>query len=103
MSDSRPVNDFVAYVLMAVGGLITLLCGGCTAFYLWTAIGLALDRTSSGQGSALGAATVGIFALIVGVLPTLCGAALFVSGVAMWRRGDNPRRRDVAAPVSSDE
>ncbi len=77
MSANKAVRRFFAYVMMAVGGLITLLCGGCTAFYLWFA------TTSAGSTDEYGPSMnqfVGLAALIVGGLPTAIGMALFVAG-----------------------
>ena len=54
---------------MALGGMITLLCGGCT---------LAFGR-SSAELSQMG--------YVFGGVPTLIGVAMFLNGFMRYRRG----------------
>ena len=88
MSETDVVRRFFAYVLMAVGGLITVLCGGCTLCVLgldaWNAI-LALSKSPAHFiGSyALGALSVRLISLVVGGLPAAIGVALFFTGRRM--------------------
>jgi len=71
MSDNKAVRRFFGYVLMAVGGLIALLCGGCTLVFLASGIGqLALTAIVTA-------------ALVVGGIPTAVGVVLFALGRRM--------------------
>ncbi len=90
MSDNNADQRFFAQVLMAVGGLITVLCGGCTVFWLGSAIWSALlpviqnahqSPADSYNASYSGIAAVG--ALVIGGLPTAIGVVLFVLGRRM--------------------
>lgn len=81
---SPGVRTFVTYALIAVGGLITALCGSCTGVFL--IMGLASnDPQSYGQAMA-------VMALIIGGLPTLVGVLLLWLGL---RRRKRARARDV--------
>jgi hypothetical protein len=80
MTDNRPVRRFFAYVLMVVGGLITVLCGGCTALALLGA--LQLNSTPHASYEAWGP-PLGVAALIIGGLPTAIGIVMFVIGRRM--------------------
>jgi hypothetical protein len=74
MSDNNAVQRFFGHVLMAVGGLIALLCGGCTVVFL----GMAAQT-----GNVATFATLGTAALVIGGLPTAVGVGLFVLGRGM--------------------
>ncbi len=91
MNASNAVRRFVAHLLMAVGGLIAVLCGGCTVVVLWTMVGggllavvanghASLQNVSNAFGQAF---ILGAIAIIIGSLPTLIGVALFVVGRGM--------------------
>ncbi len=87
MSNNNAIQRFFGYVLMAVGGLITVLCGGCTIIWfggvLWNAVlsGIHGDGDLSGYVRGLGALVV--ITMVVGGLPTAIGMALFVAGRRM--------------------
>jgi len=99
MSDDNAGQRFFADALMAVGALITVLCGGCTVFFLGAAIWTVVlsvvhhgpqspaERYNAGFGPV-----IGISAIIVGGLPTAVGVALFLSGRRMKRRAIAPPR-----------
>jgi hypothetical protein len=91
MSDNKSVQRFFGYVLMAVGGLITMLCGGCTALVLFAAIQLYFTPHASYEtwGPPLGVA-----ALIVGGIPTAVGIVLFVLGRRMAKAAGWPTMSD---------
>jgi hypothetical protein len=84
MSDNKTIRLFFAYILMAVGGLMTLLSGGCTVvwlgFLVWNIIGGIINGSvfNSVQVNAIGAA-FGL-TLIVGGLPLAIGVALIACG-----------------------
>jgi hypothetical protein len=87
MSDNKAVQRFFANALMAVGGLIALLCGGCTTIVLaFTVANVA----------------IGMIVLVVGGLPTAIGVGLFVIGRRMELQADASRPRD-PPPLSLDE
>jgi hypothetical protein len=77
MNASNAVRRFFAYILMAVGGLITVLCGGCMALFLVVAIAQGVNSGFSAFSS------MGSAALIIGGLPTAVGVVLFVIGRRM--------------------
>jgi membrane protein implicated in regulation of membrane protease activity len=89
---------FLANLLMAVGGLIALLCGGCTVFFLGAAIVALFPGGASDNAST--PLVPGITAILVGGLPTVLGVALFLWGRRMKRRVDARSRRNLgdAAP-----
>lgn len=74
----RPVVQFLAWLLMAVGVLIALTTGGCTLYVL---AGLAANG-SGGYGST---AEWVLLSLFVGGLPCLVGIALFFGGRRLSR------------------
>ena len=82
------VGSHTGPLLMAVGGMIILLCGGCTVFFLGGAIwGLVAPLIHGGpltpgeRNDAMLAPAVGVVAIIVGGLPTALGTVLFFG----WR------------------
>jgi hypothetical protein len=79
MSDK--VTRFVAGALVAVGGMMVLLCGGCGAIFLVMFVVGGL--TSSNKEDLWMAA----FPLVLGGLPALVGLGLFVGGRSLARRG----------------
>ena len=98
MSDGSAVRRFFAGLLMAVGGLIAVLCGGCTVFFLGTAILTSLrGGESSNASDALG---LGISAILFGGMPTVVGVALFLWGRRMKRQVDAQSRRNIDNIVS---
>jgi len=107
MSDKNAGQRFFADALMAVGALITVLCGGCTVFFLGTAIWAILPSvvhhgplSPAERHNASSGPVFGIGATIVGGLPTAIGVALFISGRRMKRRATAPPRRDLDGPFS---
>ena len=68
-AQNRQPSGDRGYFLMALGGMITLLCGGCT---------LAFVR-SSAELSQMG--------YVFGGVPTLIGVAMFLNGFMRYRRG----------------
>ncbi len=76
----RPEAGFFAWVLIVIGALLVLLCGGCTLTF-W-GVGLVSLLQSPGSG-AMGAA-VGLFVttLLIGGIPAAGGAVLIWAG---WR------------------
>ena len=83
---------FFASLLMAVGGLIAILCGGCTAFFLGTAIFALFAAGGEGASTPL---VPGLTAIFVGGLPTALGVALFLWGRRMKRRPDAQSRGNI--------
>ncbi|HWE99174.1 MAG TPA: hypothetical protein VG248_05205 [Caulobacteraceae bacterium] len=76
----RPETRFFGWLLIVIGGLLVLLCGGCT-LTLWVA-GLFSLAQSPGSG-ALGAGISMFFlTLVIGGLPAAGGAVLAWAG---WR------------------
>jgi len=88
MSDSDPIDTFSAYGLMAFGGLMAVLCGGCTVFVLWGSIHSA---PSYGASDA-------VFAPIVGGVPTAVVVWAFLTGWRMLRRAKAPPDPDIDSP-----
>ena len=71
---------FLGCMLMAVGGMVALLCGLCT---FWVAA-----MFSQGTGDTGGAL---ILPLVIGGVPAAGGVALFVVGLQMFREGQKRR------------
>jgi len=107
MSDKNAGQRFFADALMAVGALITVLCGGCTVFFLggaiWTVLQSVLHHGPLSPAERYDAGyvpVVGIGAIIVGGLPTAVGVVIFLSGRRMKRRATAPPRRDLNGTFS---
>jgi hypothetical protein len=110
MSYNKAAKRFFAQVLMAVGGLITVLCGGCTVFWLGSAIWSVLvpvihhgylspaDRYVTSYSGV-----IAVGALVIGGLPTAVGVGLFVVGRRMAKGADASLGRDVDRPLSLEE
>ena len=76
----RPEARFGGWLLIVVGSLLVLLCGGCTlTFWGVAVVGVIQDHSSSAFGGM-----VGLFLLtgLIGGLPTAGGAVLIWAG---WR------------------
>ena len=84
MSDPAPVRRFFGAALMALGGLMMLLCGGCGALFL---VGFLVSAVQSSNAEAMDMA---IISLIIGGLPAVVGLGLFVVGRDL-RRDRGPR------------
>lgn len=69
-----PTRRFFGALLMGVGGLMVLLCGGCGALFVIG--GLVTLFTSSPQDATM-IAGMGLF---IGGIPAAIGAGLFVAG-----------------------
>ncbi|TAJ74598.1 MAG: hypothetical protein EPO51_00645 [Phenylobacterium sp.] len=83
MSDRT--TRFVAGGLVAVGGLMVLLCGSCTLIFGGGGlIGLLRGEDAGLSGFILGTA------LIVGGLPTGAGLLLLVNGLRSWKANRPP-------------
>ena len=81
------VRRFFAGVMMALGGLWTVLCGSCSAYFMVISF-----RPQSGGGEAQNFdATLGIAAIVLGVLGTAPGLVIYFVGRALWRL---PRAQD---------
>ena len=83
MSDK--VTRFVAGALVAVGGLMVLLCGSCTLVFGGGGV-IALVR---GEDAGLSVFILGV-ALIVGGLPTAAGVMLVMNGWKSWQANRSP-------------
>ena len=75
-----PVAQFFAWLLIVIGALLVVLCGGCT-LVLW---GVGVQGVAQQPGAAAVGALVGMFMLtgLIGGLPTAGGAILIWAG---WR------------------
>lgn len=83
MSHPDPVGRFFGGALMAVGGLIALLCGTCTGFFMiLSAVSMAQYPSAMSLGSILSGL---LLYLLVGGLPTLIGVFLFRIGLRRFR------------------
>jgi hypothetical protein len=86
MSDNKAVRRFFGYILMGVGGLITLLGGGCTVVWLgflaWSIIG-GLNGTNLNPINLNSIGNVAGLTLAVGGLPIAIGVALVIVGLRL--------------------
>jgi hypothetical protein len=73
----NPGGMFFGMLLMAIGGLITLLCGLCSAGFLW----LMMSESRNGGDIAGSLVTVGI----IGGVPIIVGVTLFLVGRGLYR------------------
>jgi hypothetical protein len=94
MHNNKSVQRFFAYVLLAVGGLVAVLCGGCTLLFLALALNCSVRNV---------AVFMTIAALIFGALPTAVGVGLFLIGREMEWRAEASRKRTVVRPLSLSE
>jgi hypothetical protein len=93
---------FFSRLVMTVGALVTLLCGGCTLFWLVMAAAGAMQP----RGESEYAGAIAFLALIVGGLPTASGIALIFLGRRASRRAladaasaSNPPQTDTPPPL----
>jgi hypothetical protein len=77
-----PGGQFFGWLLMAVGGLMVLLCGACTVT-LWAGTLIGATQTSGPAGSAAAVIVTGFIVVgLIGGVPTAGGALLVWAG---WR------------------
>ncbi len=77
--------------MMAIGGLLALLCGGCTLLVVFVTISsAALHGSMANINSML---SVSLIPVVVGGAPAALGAALFWSGLKRFL--PPPQRRKV--------
>jgi len=72
------LERFIGAAIMAVGLLIALLCGTCTAYFTFGALG--------SQGSQM---FIILLALLLGGTPTVIGVVMFRYGLNLYR-GKSP-------------
>jgi hypothetical protein len=68
-------------MLMAVGGLIVVLCGLCSAAFLVNVL-----TSASQYGNSAGALSTILFILPIGGVPILIGVGIFFWGRVLFRR-----------------
>jgi hypothetical protein len=89
-----PIRRFFGAALMAVGGLIALLCGLCTLGWTGFVIfGMATSHDTSAASIIGGTLMITLF---VGVVPTALGVALFIAGRNLRR--PNPPQTGTPPP-----
>ena len=80
MSDDRLPNRWLGFFMIAIGGLITALCGSCTLMFanpkMW-------DSGASSSMINTDAPAWLILVMFAGGLPTLAGVFLFVWGLRL--------------------
>ncbi len=74
----EPVALFFGWLLMVVGALVTLLCGGCTVV-VWV---IAFSGGLGGPGQLGAILNMIAISLVIGGVPTLIGMVLIWAG---WR------------------
>ncbi len=82
MTDAPPVSSarrFFGVLLMAIGGLMAALCGGCGALFVFG--GLISMFTSNPQDAPL----IAGMGLVVGGVPAAIGVGLFLAGRSLVR------------------
>ena len=91
MSDDRLPNRWLGFFMIAIGGIITALCGSCTFSLAGPTIWEAVTNTrhQATEQDAWASMT-----LIVGGLPTIAGLVLLVWGLRLTglfgKSGKNP-------------
>jgi hypothetical protein len=78
-----PEARFGGWLLIVIGGLLVLLCGGCT-LTLWGVglVGLKQDASAAAWGSIMG---LFVTTLLIGGVPTAGGAILVWAGFRVLR------------------
>ena len=101
MSEQRPdpTRRFFGGLLMAVGGLITVLCGGCSLVFAGGSIVGAIG--SSGQLRDLPSWL--LLVAVIGGLPTLIGIGLFIWGRRLYRPPKSLRPAQLAVFTDGPE
>jgi hypothetical protein len=79
MTTPSPTQRFFGALLMGVGGLIAVLCGGCGSLFVIGGI-LSLFSSNAQDGPMLAG-----MGLVVGGVPAAIGVGLFLAGRAMRR------------------
>lgn len=77
--EANPVVAFLGWLLMAIGGLIVVTAGACTAIFAVPAILSSLEYPAGLPGLLA-------MILIFGGVPILVGIGLFLGGRALARR-----------------
>ena len=77
---------FLGMLLMAMGGLIALLCGLCT---LWVSVAFITAPSASSPADY----SILLFPLFLGGLPAAAGAAVFWRGRRMYQEGRSPGKQ----------
>jgi hypothetical protein len=72
------LERFMGAAIMAIGLLVALLCGTCTAYFTFGALGSQGNQTF-----------VILLALLLGGTPTVIGVAMFRFGLNLYR-GNSP-------------
>jgi len=87
---------FIGFVLMAIGGLITTLCGLCTIFGIVTILTHPCLPRPDADKAFWGTAGRSQLVLLVGGVPTVVGVGLFMLGFALTRGAEDAgsRRED---------
>ena len=80
MSDDRLPNRWLGFFMIAIGGMITALCGSCT---LLLAFPKAWDSDASSSMINTDAPSWLILVMLVGGLPTIAGLVLLVWGLRL--------------------
>ena len=80
-----PVQRFFGAALMAVGGLIALLCGLCTVAYAGVALIAMAMNTSNLQLMLSGVFGGALLVAVVGGTPTVVGILIFRWGRSLYR------------------
>jgi NADH:ubiquinone oxidoreductase subunit 5 (subunit L)/multisubunit Na+/H+ antiporter MnhA subunit len=102
VSEPDAERRFFANVLMAIGGLMMFLCGGCTLFFymneILSILSFFLHRGPSSFQDRELVGNAEIFAIVttvVGGIPTAVGVTLFFVGRRMKRRVTPPEPREI--------
>ena len=84
-----PQSRFVGWLLLVLGALMVVLCGGCT-LTLWGVgiAGLRQDHSGAAWGAMVGLL---VTTLLIGGLPTAAGAVLVWAGWRALRPARTPR------------
>ena len=80
--EGSPAGRFVGCLVTVLGGLMTVLCGACTAVFL--TIGLSAPRGGAGDYG------ITVMSLVIGGIPTLVGVSIFIAGILILRASRRP-------------
>ncbi len=86
MSDTPPqqataAQKFFGGLMMAIGAIVTLTCGGCTIALIATGMPELLKEISRGQFGMLASLPI----LLIGIVPALVGVLIFRAGLSQFR------------------
>lgn len=97
MTDApSPTRRFFGALLMAIGGLMAVLCGGCGATFIVVALVTMFTATAQDAPMLAG------MGLVIGGVPAAMGVGLFWVGRRMRGEAPRPTAKSIWPPPGED-